>query len=65
VAAARGLEVAAGHGLTRSNVVDVASIPEIEELNIGHAIVADAVLMGLPRAVRAMRAAVRRGIRLR
>jgi len=65
VAAARGLEVAAGHGLTRSNVVDIASIPEVEELNIGHAIVSDAVLMGMPRAVRAMRTAIRRGIRLR
>ncbi|MBI2393935.1 MAG: pyridoxine 5'-phosphate synthase [Deltaproteobacteria bacterium] len=64
-AKARGLEVAAGHGLTRSNVVGVASIPEIEELNIGHAIIADAVLMGLPRAVRAMRAAIRRGVRVR
>lgn len=64
-ARARGLEVAAGHGLTRTNVAGVASIPEIEELNIGHALVSDAVLMGLPRAVRAMRAAVRRGVRLR
>jgi pyridoxine 5-phosphate synthase len=64
-ARARGLEVAAGHGLTRVNVVGVASIPEIEELNIGHAIVSDAVFMGMARAVRAMRAAVRRGVRLR
>lgn len=61
----RGLEVAAGHGLTRANVPGVASITVIEELNIGHAIVSDAVIMGLPRAVRAMRAAIRRGIRLR
>lgn len=61
----RGLEVAAGHGLTRANVPGVASIAVIEELNIGHAIVSDAVIMGLPRAVRAMRAAIRRGIRLR
>lgn len=65
VAAARGLEVAAGHGLTRSNVVAIAEIPEIEELNIGHAIVSDAVLMGMPRAVRMMRSAIRRGVRLR
>ena len=65
IAAARGLEVAAGHGLTRTNVIEVASIPEIEELNIGHAIVSDAVLMGMTRAVRAMRAAIRRGVRLR
>jgi pyridoxine 5-phosphate synthase len=60
-----GLEVAAGHGLTRVNVVPLAAIPEIEELNIGHAIVADAVIMGLPRAVRAMRSAIRRGARQR
>jgi pyridoxine 5-phosphate synthase len=61
----RGLEVAAGHGLTRENVVGVASIREIEELNIGHALVSDAVIMGMARAVRSMRAAMRRGIRLR
>jgi pyridoxine 5-phosphate synthase len=64
-ARARGLEVAAGHGLTRPNVVAIASIPEIEELNIGHAIVSDAVIMGMPRAVRGMRNAIRRGVRLR
>jgi pyridoxine 5-phosphate synthase len=57
-----GLEVAAGHGLTRQNVVPVAALPEIVELNIGHAIVADAVLMGLGEAVRAMRDAVNRGL---
>jgi pyridoxine 5-phosphate synthase len=62
-ARAQGLEVAAGHGLTRMNVPGVASIPEIEELNIGHAIISDAVIMGMARAVRAMRAAIRRGIR--
>jgi pyridoxine 5-phosphate synthase len=60
-----GLGVAAGHGLTRHNVVRVAAIPEIVELNIGHAVVADAVLFGLGEAVRAFRAAIERGIRLR
>ncbi len=59
---AEGLAVAAGHGLTRENVVDVAAIPSIEELNIGHAIIADAVFMGLPRAVTKMRLAMRRGV---
>jgi pyridoxine 5-phosphate synthase len=59
------LEVAAGHGLTRFNVIDVAAIAEIEELNIGHAIVADAVILGMARAVKGMRAAMRRGIRRR
>lgn len=62
---AAGLEVAAGHGLTRANVVAVAAIPWIEELNIGHAIIADSVFMGLPRAVHKMRMAIRRGVRLR
>jgi len=49
-----GLRVAGGHGLNYVNVVSVASIPEIEELNIGHAIVARAVLVGMERAVREM-----------
>lgn len=59
------LEVAAGHGLTRFNVIGVSAIREIEELNIGHAIVSDAVTMGMSRAVKAMRAAMRRGVRKR
>ncbi len=49
-----GVHVAAGHGLDYPNVVPVAKIPGIEELNIGHAIVARAVLVGLDRAVRDM-----------
>ena len=57
-----GLEVAAGHGLTRANVLDIAAIPEIEELNIGHSVIGDAVLVGLDRAVRDLRAAIERGI---
>ncbi|HVJ95153.1 MAG TPA: pyridoxine 5'-phosphate synthase [Labilithrix sp.] len=57
-----GLEVAAGHGLTRDNVIAIAAIPLIEELNIGHSVVADAVLIGLDRAVRDLREAVNRGI---
>lgn len=65
LAAKLGLDVAAGHGLTRHNVVRIAQIPEIEELNIGHAIVSDAIFMGLGDAVRAMREAVRQGIALR
>jgi pyridoxine 5-phosphate synthase len=55
-AAKLGLGVAAGHGLSYQNVIPVASIPEIEELNIGHAIVSHAVLVGLERAVREMKA---------
>ncbi len=57
-AAARGLAVHAGHGLTLDNVGPVAAIPECEELNIGHAIVGHAVFVGLAEAVRAMRAAM-------
>jgi len=50
-----GLAVHAGHGLTYLNVRPVAAIPEIEELNIGHSIVANAVFWGLEGAVRRMR----------
>ena len=57
-----GLEVAAGHGLTRFNVLDIAAIPEIEELNIGHSVIADSVLVGLDRAVRDLRTAIDRGL---
>jgi len=47
--------VAAGHGLNYRNVEPVAAIPEVEEFNIGHAIVARAVLVGMERAVREMK----------
>lgn len=57
-AASGGLAVHAGHGLTLGNVGPVAAIPECEELNIGHSIVAHAVFVGLAEAVRAMRAAM-------
>jgi pyridoxine 5-phosphate synthase len=57
-AAALGLAVHAGHGLTLTNVGPVAAIPACEELNIGHAIIADAIFVGLPEAVRRMRAAM-------
>ena len=55
-AAKLGLRVAAGHGLHYQNVGPVVAIPEIEELNIGHAVVARAVLVGMERAVREMKA---------
>ncbi len=54
IAHAAGLEVAGGHGLNYVNVVPVAAIPEMRELNIGHAIVARSVLVGMERAVREM-----------
>jgi pyridoxine 5-phosphate synthase len=58
-----GLEVAAGHGLNYQNVGPIAQIPEIEELNIGHAIVARAVLVGFERAVREMKELIERARR--
>jgi pyridoxine 5-phosphate synthase len=56
-----GLHVAAGHGLDYNNVGPVAAVREIAELNIGHAIVARAVLVGMERAVAEMRAAIAAG----
>ncbi len=53
-----GLAVHAGHGLTYQNVKPVAAIPEIEELNIGHSIVSNALYWGMEEAVRRMRALV-------
>ncbi len=53
-----GLKVAAGHGLTYRNVAAIAEIYSIEELNIGHNIVARAALVGMERAVREMIAAI-------
>ncbi|HSR40757.1 MAG TPA: pyridoxine 5'-phosphate synthase [Longimicrobiales bacterium] len=55
-----GLAVHAGHGLTYENVVPVAAIPEIEELNIGHSVVSRAVFVGLEAAVREMGELIRR-----
>jgi len=48
------LEVKAGHGLNYTNVHPIAAIPDIEELSIGHSIVARAVLVGMEQAVREM-----------
>ncbi len=53
-AAARGIRVLAGHGLTYRNVRPISRIPQVEELNIGHNIVARATLVGMERAVREM-----------
>ena len=50
-----GLQVNAGHGLDYTNVAAIAAIPEIAELNIGHAIVAHALFAGLSDAVREMK----------
>src|SRR4051812_36335765 len=53
-AADMGLFVHAGHGLTYRNVIPVAAIPEIEELNIGHSVVSRAVMTGMRTAVEDM-----------
>lgn len=54
-----GLSVHAGHGLNYDNVGDIASIPEILELNIGHGIVARSVFVGVEAAVTEMKACMR------
>ena len=58
-AIAAGLRVNAGHGLTYWNVYPVACIEGMEELNIGHSIISRAALVGLERAVREMKQAMR------
>jgi len=55
-----GLAVHAGHGLTYENVHPIAAIPDIEELNIGHSIIARSVFTGLEAAVREMGEIIRR-----
>ncbi|WP_457641979.1 pyridoxine 5'-phosphate synthase [Persephonella sp.] len=50
-----GLKIFAGHGLTYTNVQPVAAIEEIEELNIGHSIIANSIFLGLDEAVRKMK----------
>ncbi|TVR52815.1 MAG: pyridoxine 5'-phosphate synthase [Gemmatimonadales bacterium] len=54
-----GLGVHAGHGLTYENILPVAALPELEEVNIGHSIISRAILVGMERAVRDMRALLR------
>jgi pyridoxine 5-phosphate synthase len=54
-----GLHLHLGHGLNYTNVQAVARIPGLEELNIGHSIVSRAVLVGMERAVREMKEAIR------
>ena len=58
LAVKNGIEVHAGHGLTTANVGPIAAIRQIRELNIGHALIADALFVGLGDAVRAMRGAM-------
>ncbi|WP_033569554.1 pyridoxine 5'-phosphate synthase [Dickeya undicola] len=58
-AAGRGIKVNAGHGLTYHNVQPIAALPEMHELNIGHAIIGRAVMSGLPSAVAEMKTLMR------
>jgi pyridoxine 5-phosphate synthase len=57
-AVAAGLHLHAGHGLNYQNTPDVARLPRMAELNIGHSLVARAVFVGLGRAVREMKALI-------
>ena len=59
-ATAAGLQVNAGHGLDYENTGTIAAIPEIMELNIGHAIVSRALFVGLKQATREMKALILR-----
>jgi pyridoxine 5-phosphate synthase len=56
LAAKNGIEPHAGHGLTFDNVVPIAAIPQLAELNIGHFLVGEAIFIGLEESVRQMRA---------
>ncbi|SMF70046.1 pyridoxine 5'-phosphate synthase [Allosphingosinicella indica] len=56
LAAKNGIEPHAGHGLTFDNVVPVAAIPQLAELNIGHFLIGEAIFTGLEASVRRMRA---------
>lgn len=58
-AASLGLKVNAGHGLTYHNVLPIAALPEMHELNIGHAIIGRAVMSGLAEAVKEMKLLMR------
>ena len=55
-AAGKGLHVNAGHGLNYRNVGPVAAMAHVRELNIGHAIIARSVFVGIAQAVREMKA---------
>jgi len=61
LAAKLGLEVHAGHGLNYETAEAIAALPELVELNIGHFLVGEAIMVGLGEAVRMMRAAMDRG----
>ncbi|WP_028967304.1 pyridoxine 5'-phosphate synthase [Sphingomonas phyllosphaerae] len=58
LAAKNGIEVHAGHGLTFDNVMPVAAIPQVRELNIGHFLIGEAIFTGLEDSVRRMKASM-------
>ncbi|MEO1941834.1 MAG: pyridoxine 5'-phosphate synthase [Campylobacterales bacterium] len=60
-----GLKVAAGHGLNYQNVREIVAIPEIEELNIGHSIIGNAIFLGLKGAVEKMKEVINESLTLR
>jgi pyridoxine 5-phosphate synthase len=55
LAAKNGIEPHAGHGLTFANVVPIAAVPQLAELNIGHFLVGEAIFVGLEASIRRMR----------
>ncbi|MFA6267593.1 MAG: pyridoxine 5'-phosphate synthase [Pseudolabrys sp.] len=61
LAASLGLEVHAGHGLDYASAEEIAGLPQIVELNIGHFLIGEAVFEGLPETIKVMRAAMDRG----
>lgn len=62
LAASLGLKVNAGHGLDYNNVLAIARIAEVEELNIGHSIIARAVLVGMTSAVSEMKTLIQSAV---
>ena len=56
--ASLGIECHAGHGLTFANVGPIAAMPEVVELNIGHFLIGQAIIEGLPSVIRQMRALI-------
>lgn len=63
--AALGLEIHAGHGLTYDTAEQIASLPHIVELNIGHFLIGESIFRGLDEAVRLMDEAMERGLKKR
>ena len=55
LAVKNGIEPHAGHGLTFDNVIPIAAIPQLAELNIGHFLIGEAIFTGLDASVRRMR----------